>query len=505
MLKKKNLITVVIVIVMLTTMIMPVYAETVGNMGIMVNNRIISGSVPYSNMNNTIMVPAKELAESLGGTFNFDKSTMKGILKLGENEIVYNLDNDIIQFNGKNMKAAAPMKIMECRIMIPAQFTAEKLGAETYISTRRNLLMVFKPSDNKLIYKVMSGDTLWIISQLFNTTIGTLKELNALTNDMIYVGQNLVIKEFSGIDNTIYAYTTNGATIFSGPGFGYSVVNYLKAWTPISIVGKDGYWYKVVTSKGNGYIYYTVTGITQDISNSTEKSKYFENRIPADTSMNSISYESYTIVIGDHIWAISEKFCIPVNELLAANNMSSSTVLYPGQILQIPVHNIPVKQKLGESFGEILDWAEEGQFVLPIGKTGKLIDFETGKSFLIKRTIGASHADVETLTSADAAVMKEIFGGYWNWNRRPFILEVDGRHFAVSVSGMPHGGVDGAPFLQNVSNRSDNWGYGPNYDAIAGNGMDGHFDIYFLNSLRHKDSQIDSAHQYNVMVAGGLR
>jgi peptidoglycan DL-endopeptidase CwlS len=48
-------------------------------------------------------------------------------------------------------------------------------------------------------------------------------------------------------------------------------------------------------------------------------------------------------------------------------------------------------------------------------------------------------------------------------------------------------------------------GYGPNYDRISGNGMDGHFDLYFLNCLRHKDNLMDSAHQYKVLTAAGLR
>jgi hypothetical protein len=123
---------------------------------------------------------------------------------------------------------------------------------------------------------------------------------------------------------------------------------------------------------------------------------------------------------------------------------------------------------------------------------------------MVKRTIGASHADVEALTASDTQKMKDIFGG-WSWNRRSFLLEVDERVFAVSVSGMPHAGVDSMPFLQNVSNRSDNWGYGPNYDSIKGNGMDGHFDVYFLNCLRHTDNRIDSAHQASVLISGGLR
>ena len=98
-------------------------------------------------------------------------------------------------------------------------------------------------------------------------------------------------------------------------------------------------------------------------------------------------------------------------------------------------------------------------------------------------------------------------GRFWRQilGRKPFILEVDGRRFAVSVSAMPHAGVDGAPYLANVSGRSGDYGYGPNYDAISGNGMDGHFDLYFLNGRRHKDGQIDPQHQMGVLLAGGLQ
>jgi hypothetical protein len=35
-------------------------------------------------------------------------------------------------------------------------------------------------------------------------------------------------------------------------------------------------------------------------------------------------------------------------------------------------------------------------------------------------------------------------------------------------------------------------------------GMSGHFDVYFLNCLRHKDNLMDASHQYRVLLAGGL-
>ena len=191
--------------------------------------------------------------------------------------------------------------------------------------------------------------------------------------------------------------------------------------------------------------------------------------------------------------------------MASANNITTNTVIYVGQQLKIPVHNIAIKKTPGTQYGEILDWYTEAQYVFSTGKTGKLIDPITGKSFNVKRTMGAGHSDTETLTDEDSKIMKEIFGGVWTWTRKALILEVDGRRLAASISGMPHAGVDGVAYLQTVANRSDNYGTGPNLDTISGNGMDGHFDLYFLNSRRHIDNKIDAPHQYNILVSGGLR
>lgn len=503
--KRKHLITAILMIAVIVSASIPVSGETMSSVKVMVNNRYISSSDLPVNIDGTVYVPAKEFIQAFGGTFSVDASSTSGVVSLGDNELVFYLDESAARFNGKYVKASAPMKITGYRFMIPAVFTCQALGLESYMSTKRNTLMVFQPSEGKLEYQVMSGDSLWIISQLFGVPISTIKQLNGLTGDMIYVGQKLIIKDdYNPSITAIPAYTSNSATIWAGPGFNYSEVSYLKAWTTISVAGKIGEWYKVETPKGNGYIYYTVISVKQDMSYIPGKSQFFSSYIPVDTTMDYVTYDTYTVQKDDYIWAISQKFGIPDYELAQANNITANTTLYPGQTLKIPLHIIPEKETPDPEYGEILDWYKEGQYVFPIGKVGKLIDMETGKSFMVKRTIGANHSDTETLTAEDSKVMKEVFGGSWTWNRRPFILEVDERRFAVSAAGMPHAGVDGVPFLQNVSSRSDNWGYGPNYDSISGNGMDGHFDLYFLNSLTHNNNSIDAKHQYNVMMAGGL-
>ncbi|MCX7921065.1 MAG: LysM peptidoglycan-binding domain-containing protein [Clostridia bacterium] len=504
MLKRKVLLAMIMAVTMLISLMVPAKASTVSGMNVMVNNQRVVSNVPTAYSNGVVMIPAKEFASLLGGSFTYDSASMTGVIRQGENELSFRLDNSLAKFNGKYIQAPAPMQIINYRFMLPAEFVAGKLGAEVYTSLSKNLLMVFQSIEGKIIYQVMGGDSFWTISQLFGTSISTLKELNRLTSDVLYIGQKLIIKDFTPFVEVIAAQTTNNATLRSGAGFGFSPLAYVQAWTNISVVGKAGDWYKVTTPKGNGYMHYSIVGVKQDINDTAANSMYFSNSIPVDTSADFITYTSYTVQKGDTLWSISEKVGLPEYELRAANNLTSTSVLYIGQVLRVPVHNIPVKAKLAPQFGELLDWFKQAQYVFPIGKEAKLIDLETGRSFMVKRTMGGNHSDTETLTAADTQIMKEIFGGSWTWNRRSFILETDGRRLAVSVAGMPHAGIDGLPYLQNVSNRSDNWGYGPNYDRISGNGMDGHFDVYFLNSLRHKDNKMDSVHQYNVMVSSGL-
>lgn len=501
----KRLIAIVLTGLFLSAAFPHISSSAASNPVIMVNNsKLVSDTLPQYD-NGIVMVPALELAKSLGGSFTFSSRDMSGAITVGSNELLYHLDNNIAAYDGKNLTAEAPMKITGLRFMVPAKFTSAKLGAECYTHYTKKQIMIFQPVNGKLVYKVQPGDTLWIISQTFGVSISSIKTNNNLTSDMIYIDQKLIIKDIASAAAKIDAKIISSATLRSGAGFGYSEVNYLSAGTAVTVTGKTGDWYGVNTAKGPGFVYYTTISVTQDVTYVKNSTSYFAGKIPWDTSMDTVTYQDYTVVSGDSIWSIALNHSIQDYELAAANNMSVNAILYPAQIIKIPVHNIPVKTTPGAQYGEVLDWFSEAQYVFPIGKTGKLTDIATGKSFMVKRTMGANHSDTETLTAQDSEIMKDIFGGSWIWTRRQFILEVDGRRIAVSVAGMPHAGVDGVPYLQNVDNRSDNYGYGPNYDSISGNGMNGHFDMYFLNCLRHVDNLIDEAHQYNVLAAGGLR
>ena len=140
---------------------------------------------------------------------------------------------------------------------------------------------------------------------------------------------------------------------------------------------------------------------TVNISNSEQNS-------PAPNT-NTVSYQEYTVKSGDTIWDLSIKFGLPQAELLKVNGLTMNSHLYIGQKLTIPVHHIAVQATVSERHGEYLDWWTEAQYVFPINKVATVTDFRTGRSFQIKRTIGANHADCEPLTANDASIIKQIW------------------------------------------------------------------------------------------------
>lgn len=499
---KKKLSCLVLCIVLIFGLSVAGFAETLTNTTVLVNNQKISAV----SSNGIVLTPIYELSKALGASYSFDSSSYSYLttkITHNDNEVVMTLNNSIAQVNGKYLSMPSSMRIINNKIYVPTIFVSNSLGAQTFNYYGTNTVVVFTPKNNNIIYTVKSGDSLWKISQTFGVSIDYIRTQNKLTSDSLYVGQSLIVAPYTSKVPKVAGTITTSASLRTSPSSSSTLISYLQVGTSLNILGKTGNWYKVSCAKGTGYVSIWVTTITQEIANNTTASTYFSSKIPVDTSKDTISYKSYTVVKGDTVWSIAEKNGIPDYELRSANNLSSSSVLYIGQVLKVPVHNIGIRT--GVNGTETLDWFSQANYVFPIGKVGKLIDPVTGKSFMIKRTMGASHSDTETLTAADTAIMKEIFGGSWTWNRKSFILEVAGRRIAVSAAGMPHAGVDGVAYYQNVANRSDNYGYGPNLDRISGNGMNGHFDLYFLNCLRHKDNQIDPAHQLAVSVAGGLR
>lgn len=128
---------------------------------------------------------------------------------------------------------------------------------------------------------------------------------------------------------------------------------------------------------------------------------------------------------------------------------------------------------------QMADWWTSGiQKTFSRGTIATVTDVDTGLSWQVKRSGGTNHADVQPLTAADTAKMKQAYGGKWSWNRRAIWVTIDGVRYAASMNGMPHGS-----------------------GSITTNNFDGHHCIHFLNSRTHTGNRWDTAHQSMVQKA----
>jgi len=193
-----------------------------------------------------------------------------------------------------------------------------------------------------------------------------------------------------------------------------------------------------------------------------------------------IDAATYTLQWGDSLEAVALKYGTTVQSIRDLNGITS-WVLPPGLRLLIPGRTVAELSRSGSRYGEMADWWTVASKEFAIGDVATITDLDTGLQYRVVRKGGSNHADCQPMTAADTANMLKAYGGEWSWTRHAILVSVNGRVFAASQNGMPHGGR-----------------------SIWDNNFPGHFCIHFLNSRTHGTDRVDSAHQAAVHKAAGL-
>lgn len=182
-------------------------------------------------------------------------------------------------------------------------------------------------SNSSDFYTVKAGDSLWKIAIGNDLTVNHLKQMNDLTTNTIYVGQQLRIKE--GQTNSQLS-ESNSQNKQSDQNAGTYTV---KAGDTLWSIA-NGHDTTVSALKQNNHLTSDTIYVGQvlSLSQSTLKNAYSQSNTSAQSS--SLNSETYTVKAGDTLWSIANANDMTVTQLKQKNDLKNNTI-YIGQTLDV--------------------------------------------------------------------------------------------------------------------------------------------------------------------------
>jgi LysM repeat protein len=170
-------------------------------------------------------------------------------------------------------------------------------------------------------YRVVSGDTLGKIASRFGTTYQELARINGISNpNLIHVGQVLKLPN-SNTSNSSSSSSYKTYTIVSGDTLGKIANRFGTTYQEIARINGIPDPNKIQVGQ--------VIKIPGTSSNSSNNAPNFS---PKPTQ----SYNTYTIVSGDTLSKIANRFGTTYQELARINGISNPNIIQVGQVIKVP-------------------------------------------------------------------------------------------------------------------------------------------------------------------------
>ena len=198
-------------------------------------------------------------------------------------------------------------------------------------------------------YTVKSGDSLWKIATNHNMSVSQLKNLNNLSNDMIFVGQKLVVSEkmqsvpSQNQNKPSQNQVTKPSTYTVKSGDSVWKIAHECGMSMNELVSLNGIKNNLIFP---GQVLKVKAGAKAENVSKSETSGS-KNQNAASNGSSS----TYTVKSGDSVWKISHEHGMSMDELKSLNGLKDNLII-PGQVLKIKGTSSNTKQKIKTSSKE---------------------------------------------------------------------------------------------------------------------------------------------------------
>jgi len=354
------------------------------------------------------------------------------------------------------------------------------------------------PAADSTMYTVKKGDTLWTIAQQYNLTVNSILANNNISNsELISIGQEMKIPLHKG--TVAETNIVNQAVIDKNNSNNNSSINNNvsqpeKAQPFVYTVKADDNLWNISRKYG------VSVEVIIDVNNLRDKdllSLGQKLEIPAiggggvsnSKQKQEPTIVTYTVVKGDTLWSISQRYDVKMNTIISTNNLKEISRLSIGQKLKLPITNMDIAKAEGYSQDaaaeEIIYYVKKGESLWSISR-----EYNVKLEAIIAAN---SIADASKISTGQQLRIPNVLGARSNIGN--FIWPVKGRitspYGMRVISGRKdfHAGIDiGGPTGTNIvaaeSGRVSYAGYMRGFGNVIVLSHDGGYStVYGHNSV----------------------
>ena len=225
------------------------------------------------------------------------------------------------------------------------------------------------PTADYIMHIARKGDTLWSIAQKYNLSVDLILATNNIANsELISIGQEMKIpshKNAVAETNMVNQPVINNND--SPPENAKPIVYTVKAGDNLwNISRKYGVSVEVITSVNNLK--------EKDLLSLGQKLEIpaIGGGVSSSNQKQEPTIVTYTVVKGDTLWSISQRYDVKMNTIISTNNLKEISRLSIGQKLKLPITNMDIAKAEGYSQDtaaeEIVYYVKKGESLWSISR-----------------------------------------------------------------------------------------------------------------------------------------